>query len=120
MKIDLEWEIFDEIDLIASFVRAYKDNYGRIGRRLKNNTARFNFLGFSVRYLLAVVAVTTVVFMFLNKKPDGIMYTAIICACLFIPYFIFLPIFLVIYLIQVFYISIKSLIATLGFIWKQK
>jgi hypothetical protein len=47
------------------------------------------------------------------------LYTFIIFACLFIPYLIFLPIFIVLYLLQTIYLSLRALISTLISTWRK-
>lgn len=106
---------------IFHFYRIFNKNYSNISKTLTHNASNFKLLKFTIIYIVVAVCIGfgigPILFM---SDPDVLMYVGLITLALFIPYFIFIPVFFIYYLLQRIYLIIVSLGLTIKPIRKHK
>lgn len=106
---------------IFHFYRIFNKNYSNISKALTHNASNFKLLKFTVIYIIVAVCIGfgigPILFM---GDPDVLMYVGLITLALFIPYFIFIPVFFVYYLLQRTYLIMRALELTIKPIRKLK
>ena len=112
MEIDITG-LVENVRDITVFIKTFKTNYSKFSKKLKHNYARFKLLAFTIKYFLICGLLSAVIFsIMLLKNTDG-MYIAVVLLLLWIPYFVFLVIFLPVWLLQQIYLIIKTFIFTI-------
>lgn len=122
-KIEIEWDfeksyvykliiwifkmcLYHTFRLYQTFLK----NYSNINKTMTHNASNFKLLRFTIIYIVVVVCLGFGIglLLFLHD-PNVLIYIALITLALFIPYYIFISIFFVYYLLQKIYLIIVSL-----------
>ena len=103
------------------FYRTFFKNHSNISKALTHNASNFKLLKFTVIYIVVAVCIGFGIgpILFLHD-PDVLMYVGLITLALFIPYFIFIPVFFIYYLLQKIYLIMRSLGLTVKSLRKLK
>lgn len=122
MRVEVDLEIFEQIRTIKSYIKSFKEIYKKEKGKLKHDYSKFRLLRFTIIYIFIdlVLGIGSGLLLFSNDKEVVVLATGLLVVAFFVPYLLFLSVFLVIFIIQQIYLILKTLINTFITAFKEK
>lgn len=109
MKIKVEFGFREDIRKIVVFLLLLQASYYKYNRDLRYRASKFPFENFTVKYILIATGIAAIiVFILIGLKVESGVISNVLALGVFVPYLIFLVGFLIFYLVQLIYVSIKA------------